>query len=115
MANIVGIDPNKENFSTISEGLKCSFQKKPPLPLKDETGFRILMLQVKGMKDHNSAIIIVSPPPPAKHQSGHKAHKSEINASTDTQHDNGTIYGKKVCFLNINCIELANRFELQLN
>jgi hypothetical protein len=97
VADIAGID--KENFSTISEGLKWSFQKKCPLPLKDEMGFKTLMLQVKGMKDPNSAIIIVSLPPLTPHQSGHKACESEINAFGDTQHDDGTIYGKKVSLL----------------
>jgi len=97
VADIAGID--KENFGTISKGLKWSFQKKCPLPLKDKMGFKTLMLQVKGMKDPDSAIIIVSLPSIANRQSGQKACESEINAFSDIQHDDGTIYGKKVSLL----------------
>ena len=99
VADIAGI--GKENFGTICEGLKWSFQKKCPLPLKDEMGFKTLMLQVKGMKDPDSAIIIVSLPPLANPscQSGHKTCETEINAFSDLQHDDGTIYGKKVSLL----------------
>jgi hypothetical protein len=97
VAEIAGID--KENFSIICEGLKWSFQKKNPLPLKDKTGFKTLMLQVRGMKDPDSAIIIVSLPPLAnKRQSGRKAHESEANAFSDILRDDGTMYGKKVSF-----------------
>jgi hypothetical protein len=97
VADIAGID--KENFGTISESLKWSFQKKCPLPLKDKMGFKTLMLQIKGMKDPDSAIIIVSLPPLTKHQSTHKACEHEINTFGDTQDDDGTIYGKKVSLL----------------
>lgn len=97
VAEIAGIE--KENFSTVCEGLKWSFQKKSPLPLKDETGFKTLMLQVKGMKDPDSAIIIVSLPPLAnKCQSGRKARESEANGFSDVLRDDGTMYGKKVGF-----------------
>lgn len=41
------------------------------------------MWQVKGMKDPNSTIIIVSLPPLSKRQSGHKVHDPEINVSSD--------------------------------
>ena len=97
VADIAGI--GKENFGTISEGLKWSFQKKCPLPLKDEMGFKTLMSQVKGMKDPNSAIIIVSLPPLAKSRSKHTAYESEINAFSDAQDDDGSIYGRKVSLL----------------
>jgi hypothetical protein len=79
-------------------------------------GFKTLMLQVEGMKDLNSAIIIVSLLPliiPC--QSGHKACEPEINAFSDIQHDDGTIYSKKVSLLIYNCLELADRFEHQIN
>jgi hypothetical protein len=98
VTEIAGIE--KENFSTVCEGLKWSFQKKRPLPLKDETGFKTLMLQVKGMKDPDSAIIILSLPPLAnKPQSGRKARESEANhVFSDGPHNDGTMYGKKVSF-----------------
>ena len=117
VADIAGIDSDsdKENFSAICKGLKWSFQKKSPLPLKDETGFRTLMLQIKAMKDPNSAIIIVSLPPLAR--SGHKARESEVNVSTDTQHDS-TMYGKKVGLLIYKLrrdVGWADRFEFQIS
>jgi hypothetical protein len=82
--------------------------------LKEETGFQMLMSQVKGIKDPDSAIIIVSLPPlPKKRQVVRNAYETEAIASSDGQRDDGTMYSKKVCF----CIVcgLADRFQLQIN
>ena len=49
----------KESAVAAVTDMKWSFQKKAAFPLKDITGFQTMMQQVRGLKDVESAIIIV--------------------------------------------------------
>jgi hypothetical protein len=98
VAKIAHIEKENIMISTVCEAVKWSFQKKNPLPLKDETGFKTLMRQVKGIKDPDSAIIIVHLPPLANRRQSEQGHKAPATDSIDGQHDDSTMYGKKVSF-----------------
>lgn len=104
----------KENFGSICEDMKWSFQKKSPLPLKDEQGFKTLMSQIKGMKDPDSAIIIVTLPPIVNRRlSERKVSNPEANLFNDVPRDDGTLYGKKVSFSQVyKSFELVNKLGL---
>ena len=89
----------KENLGAVISEMKWSFQKKATLPLTDVTGFQTMLQQVRGLKDAESAIIIVGLPASVGRQQ-RKAHGAVGNHNNleviDNHLDDGSMYGKKV-------------------
>ena len=87
----------KEDLGGIISEMKWGFQKKATLPLTDIIGFQTMLQQVRGLKDPESAIIIVRlPASVGRHQ--RKAHKvvGNHNEVIDNCLNDGSMYGKKV-------------------
>ena len=87
----------KEDLGGIISEMKWGFQKKATLPLTDIIGFQTMLQQVRGLKDPESAIIIVRlPASVGRHQ--RKAHEvvGNHNEVIDNRLDDGSMYGKKV-------------------
>lgn len=86
----------KENIDVAGMGMNWSFQKKAPLPLKDAIGFKTMMQQVQGLKEPDTAIIIIALPLTTnKSRRKGQAEENDLEVSTCLQ-DNGTPYGTKV-------------------
>lgn len=85
----------KENTNSIV-GMKWSFQKKSPLPLKDATGFQTMMKQVRGLKEPDTAIIIVALPPTVNRCRNDRETGGIDLEVPENRHNDGTMYGKKV-------------------
>jgi ABC-type taurine transport system ATPase subunit len=86
----------KENLVAVIAEMKWSFQKKVLLPLTDVTDYQTMLQQLRGLKDAESAIIIVALPASAKGQG--KVHQAEGSCKelVDNRLDDGSMYGRKV-------------------
>ncbi|KAG2150929.1 hypothetical protein DEU56DRAFT_714345, partial [Suillus clintonianus] len=95
---VVFANVERENIDMSST--KWSFQKKNPLPLKDAIGYETMKKQIRGMKDPDSAIIIVAltTPRPTKH--GRQAAPVPILDIPEKRQDDhdGSLYGRKLSF-----------------
>ncbi|KAG1728652.1 hypothetical protein EDB19DRAFT_1832669 [Suillus lakei] len=90
---VVFANVERENIDMSST--KWSFQKKNPLPLKDAVGYETMKKQIRGMKDPDSAIIIVAltTPRPTKHK--RQAAPVLILDIPEKHQDDGSLYGRK--------------------
>ncbi|KAG1718027.1 hypothetical protein EDB19DRAFT_1921441 [Suillus lakei] len=93
---VVFANVERENIDMSST--KWSFQKKNPLPLKDAVGYETMKKQIQGMKDPDSAIIIVAltTPRPTKHE--RQAAPVPILDIPEKHQDDGSLYGRKLSF-----------------